>query len=434
MPAISPSSIGPDSASVLTQLDGERLWGRVQALSGFTDPQRPWTRRAFSDLHARSRDWLGEQMRAAGLSTSLDAAGNLVGRREGRNRHAPALVTGSHCDTVMDGGRFDGIIGVLAGIEIAHALQACGAQLDHPLEVIDFLSEEPSDYGISCVGSRGLVGLLDTDMLASPNAQGETLAQGMLRIGADPGRLGAALRAPGATAAFVELHIEQGPVLECRNVPVGVVSHIVGIRRVALTVEGRPDHAGTTPMDLRCDALVGAARLIEAAHARAQALGEGADYVVATVGRLDMTPNVPNAVPGRVDMVLEVRSDNTDVLASFPEDVLAAAAGGLDALRVSAGMRELSRSSSTACDPMVMQAIEKAAGGLGYESLVLPSGAGHDAAYMARSGPMGMIFIPCLNGRSHCPEEWTEPRQLLDGTRVLAASLLDLDRALSQER
>ncbi|NYT36188.1 Zn-dependent hydrolase [Allopusillimonas soli] len=429
MPENAQFALAPPNRAVLACLNAERLWHRVQTLAGFTDAQRPWTRRAFSALHAQSRDWLRGQMQEAGLQTSLDAAGNLIGRRPGRRADAAPLVTGSHCDTVMDGGRFDGIIGVLAGIEFAHALHDAQVQLDHPLEVIDFLSEEPSDYGISCVGSRGMTGLLDDAMLASARLDGETLAQGMVRVGAAPDRLQTALRGKGDTAAFVELHIEQGPVLETRGLPIGVVSHIVGIRRVALTVTGRPDHAGTTPMDLRRDALVGAARLIEGAHARAQALAAGTDYVVATVGRLDMTPNVPNAVPGHVELVLEVRSDNDQVLAGFPEAVLAGTAEGLKALRVSVDMRELSRSRPTACDPDVMRVIEAASSGLGYASAVLPSGAGHDAAYMARSGPMGMVFIPCRDGRSHCPEEWTEPEQLMDGARVLAASLMHLDVA-----
>lgn len=408
-------------------INAERLWQSVQELAQFTDPQRPWTRRAFTQLHAQSREWLTARMADAGLQVSLDAAGNLVGRRPGR-RTAPPLVTGSHCDTVVDGGRFDGIIGVLAGIEIAHALHESGIELDHPLEVIDFLSEEPSDYGISCVGSRGLVGLLDADMLASPRTDGETLAQGMVRVGAEPSRMAAPLREPGSIAAFVELHIEQGPVLESEGLPIGVVSHIVGIRRVSLAVTGRPDHAGTTPMGLRQDALVGAARLIDAAQRQAVALGQGAHYVVATVGRIEMTPNVPNAVPGHVELVLEVRSDSTEVLGSFPESVLEETAVGLEQLRVSVSMRELSRSTPTACHAGVMQAIERAATDLGYASRVLPSGAGHDAAYMARLGPMGMVFIPCKGGRSHCPEEWIEPAQLLDGTRVLAQTLLGLDK------
>lgn len=413
-------------AAASLPINAERLWRSVEELAAFTDPQRPWTRRAFTPLHAQSREWLAERMRAAGLRVSLDAAGNLVGRRAGRSG-LPPLVTGSHCDTVIDGGRFDGIIGVLAGIEIARALDEAGRVLEHPFEVIDFLSEEPSDYGISCVGSRGMAGLLDADMLAAPRSDGETLAQGMLRAGADPARLQGGLRPSGGLAAFVELHIEQGPVLESRGLPIGVVSHIVGIRRVALTIQGRPDHAGTTPMDLRQDALVGAARLIDAAQRHACELAGRPHYVVATVGRIEMTPNVPNAVPGRVELVLEVRSDSVEVLEAFPADVLAATAAGLERLRVNVRMRELSRSAPTACDPAVMRAIQAAADGLGQAAMVLPSGAGHDAAYMARLGPMGMVFIPCRGGRSHCPEEWVEPDQLLDGTRVLAETLLILD-------
>lgn len=416
----------------MMRIDARRLWQRVEELSRFTDPQRPWTRRAFTPLHQQSREWLARSMKEAGLQVSHDAAGNLVGRRPGRYE-LPPLVTGSHCDTVVDGGRFDGIIGVLAGIEIAQALEEAGQVLDHPLEVIDFLSEEPSDYGISCVGSRGMVGVLDQPMLSSQNSDGETLAQAMRRIGADPDSLQAPLRGAGSVAAFVELHIEQGPVLETRDLPIGVVSHIVGIRRLALTVQGRPDHAGTTPMDLRQDALVGAARLIDTASRRASQLSEGPNYVVATVGRIDMTPNVPNAVPGRVEIVLEVRSDSTDVLDSFPEELMAETAEGLQALRVTAQMRELSRMHPTACDAHVMRTIETAANKLGYASMVLPSGAGHDAVQMARTGPMGMVFIPCKGGRSHCPEEWVEPGQLLDGARVLAETLLLLDSELRSD-
>ena len=157
------------------------------------------------------------------------------------------IVTGSHCDTVLSGGRYDGIIGVLAGIEVAHTLHEHGVALKHPFEVIDFLSEEPSDYGISCVGSRALSGKLDAAMLAARNPEGETLAQAIARVGGDPAALTAPLRPAGGTAAFVELHIEQGPVLEARGLPIGVVTNIVGIRRVQITVEGQPDHAGTTP-------------------------------------------------------------------------------------------------------------------------------------------------------------------------------------------
>ncbi|MCA3822802.1 MAG: hydantoinase/carbamoylase family amidase, partial [Burkholderia sp.] len=234
-------------------LNAERLNARVEQLARFTRPDVPWTRRAFSPLFTEARAWLAAQFAEAGLAVSMDAGGNLIGRREGSGRCTKPLVTGSHCDTVVGGGRFDGIIGVLAGIEVAHTLNEQGVVLDHPFEVIDFLSEEPSDYGISCVGSRALSGVLDAGMLRATNAEGETVDEALRRIGGNPDALHEPLRAPGSTAAFVELHIEQGPVLETRGLPIGVVTNIVGIRRVLITVTGQPDHAGTTPMDIRRD-------------------------------------------------------------------------------------------------------------------------------------------------------------------------------------
>lgn len=411
-------------------INAERLNARVERLSQFTRADVPWTRRAFSPLFEEARAWLRGEFLGAGLSVSQDAGGNLIGRREGSGRTSKPLITGSHCDTVVGGGRFDGIIGVLAGIEVAHTLNEQGITLDHPFEVIDFLSEEPSDYGISCVGSRAFSGVLDAGMLASKNADGESLRQALQRIGGNPDALTQALRTPESTAAFVELHIEQGPVLESRQLPIGVVTNIVGIRRVLITVTGQPDHAGTTPMDIRRDALVGAARLIDGAYRLASKWSGHPHYVVATIGRIAMTPNVPNAVPGHVELMLEVRSDSDAILDCFPEDLMAGATADLAELRVSASAVHVSRSKPTDCQPLVMDAVERAAEVLGYATMRLPSGAGHDAVYVAPTGPIGMIFIPCLNGRSHCPEEWIEPQQLLDGTRVLYQTIRELDASL----
>ncbi|WP_050464664.1 Zn-dependent hydrolase [Herbaspirillum autotrophicum] len=425
----------------LPPLNAERLWQRVETLSTMTLPDVPWTRRAFSPLFVEARAWLREQFIAAGMQVHQDAGGNLVGRLPARtdasgnvpdNQRKP-IITGSHCDTVMMGGRFDGIIGVLAGIEVAHTLHENGIELDHPFEVIDFLSEEPSDYGISCIGSRAFSGALGADMLAARNPDGETLAEGMRRIACQPELLSQPLHAANSTAAFVELHIEQGPVLEKRGLPIGVVTNIVGIRRVSFTVLGQPDHAGTTPMDIRHDALAGAARIIDAANRKATALSGRPHYVVATIGRLSLTPNASNAVPGKVEMMMEVRSENSAILESFPEQLMAEVADGLTQLRVKVEMQTVSRSKPTDCDEMVMRTIEQAAGALQYQTMRMPSGAGHDAVYMAPTGPIGMIFIPCLNGRSHCPEEWIEPAQLLDGTRVLYQTVLELDRRLQEQ-
>ncbi|SDZ62248.1 Zn-dependent hydrolase [Pseudomonas salomonii] len=414
----------------LLQLNIERLWDRVQTLSSFTLPDIPWTRRAFSPEFEQARLWLRSEFESAGLSVTLDAGGNLIGQLNGSEPDLKPLISGSHCDTVVGGGRFDGIIGVLAALEVAHALKDAGRCLRHPLQVIDFLSEEPSDYGISCVGSRAFAGLLTSEMLASPNRTGESLAQAITRIGGAPGLLGQALRESGSTAAFVELHIEQGPVLESRGLPIGSVTNIVGIRRVGITVHGLPDHAGTTPMDLRRDALVGAAELIREARRMAADMSGHPHYVVATVGRLDVSPNVPNAVPGKVDMVLEVRSDSKQVLLDFPEHLLAHCNAVLSDLRLTVESVPLTYAAPTDCSPIVIEAISKVAEQLGLPHMTLPSGAGHDAVYVGATGPMGMVFVPCLNGRSHCAEEWLEPQQLLDGTQVLAHTLIYLDGQL----
>ncbi len=412
-------------------LDPQRAWRRLEHLAGLTVPDVPWTRRAFTPLFAQGRDYLAGEFAAAGLQVHTDAAGNLVGRRAGSAGQARPISSGSHSDTVVGGGRYDGMLGVVAALEVAHALHDSGTVLRHPLEVIDFLSEEPSDYGVSCVGSRAIGGVLGPAMLACRNQQGETLAEAMTRMGYAPERLAQVQRPAGSTAAYVELHIEQGPVLESRGLPIGVVTGIVGIRRVRLVVDGQPDHAGTTPMDIRRDALVGAARLIDRVHAYASALSGNPHYVVATVGRLHMTPNVPNAVPGQVEMILEVRSDAAAVLDRFPEEVLLLLAPELEGLRLHCSLEDVSRAEPTDCQELVMSAIERAAASTGHASLRMPSGAGHDAVYMAATGPIGMVFIPCLDGRSHCPEESITPAQLADGLQVLYRTVLELDRALS---
>lgn len=412
-------------------LNADRLWNRLERIATFTRPDVPWTRRAFSPEFETGRRWLQEEFRAAGLNVRLDTAGNLIGTLSGRCAHLPPLATGSHTDTVLGGGRFDGVLGVLAGLEVAQSLRESGRLLRHPLEVIDFLSEEPSDYGVSCVGSRAMAGTLVPDMLALSAPCGETLHAAMQRVGARPDALAQAVRAPGDIAAFVELHIEQGPVLEQAKLPIGVVTHIVGIRRVAITVEGRADHAGTTPLDLRQDALVGGAHVVSTVRAVADRFRTWPWYVVATVGRLDVLPNASNAVPGRVEMVLEVRSDSAEILEVFPETVMAECQPELSRLQLRASVRQLSRTAPTPCSNTVMAVIEQAAADLHLPCRRLPSGAGHDSLHLAAVAPIGMVFVPCREGRSHCPEEWIDKTTAASGARVLAGALLGLDRQLA---
>ena len=411
-------------------IDANRLWGRIEALSRITDPDRPWTRRSFSPLFLKGREWLAGEFRASGLETSVDAAGNLVGQLAGSDPHLKPIVIGSHSDTVPSGGRYDGILGVLAGLEVAQSLVERGERLRHPLEIYDFLAEEPSEFGLSCIGSRALAGMLSADMLDLRRPDGMTLREGLAYVGGDPESLASVRRSPDGTAAYVEVHIEQGRVLEQEGTAIGIVTDVVGIHRERITVKGRADHAGATPMPLRADALVGAARIVETVYARALALSDSDKPLVATVGKLDVLPNAANAVPGEVEMVLEVRCGDEAATRAFGKTLIEEVRPSLEALRLDVQAEPVSHASPTPCAPLVREAIRTAASSLRLSSRDLPSGAGHDGVFVALTGPIGMIFVPCLDGRSHAPEESIEPHQAADGARVLYETVRRLDAIL----
>ena len=412
----------------MSGIDQNRLWSLLEDLATHTEPGQPWTRRSFTPRYEKARQWIAQRMREAGLEVAMDAGGNLIGRRPGRVASLAPLVTGSHSDTVPGGGRYDGVLGVVAGIEVARSLRDDAIALDHPLEVVDFLAEEPNKFGLSCVGSRAWAGLLDPASLTARAPDGEDFATALRALTGTTPNVAAGSRGAGSVAAFVELHIEQGPVLEEKSVPIGVVTAIVGIRRVRLTIKGRADHAGTTPMDIRRDALVGAGRVVDAIHRLASAGDRGQGYLVATVGHIVVEPNAINAVPAQVDLVLEMRSDRVALLDALSASIDADLARLLEPLGLGWSALELSRTEPTGCEPWMQDAIEASARALGYTSMRLPSGAGHDAAFVSRCGPIGMIFIPCLNGRSHCAEESITPEQACDGARVLRETLLRIDR------
>jgi beta-ureidopropionase / N-carbamoyl-L-amino-acid hydrolase len=412
-------------------INSDRLWNRMEALSRFTDPARPWTRRAFDNQFAQGRAWLEEEFKAAGLSVEVDAGGNLIGRTPGTGRGLGALVAGSHSDTVPAGGRFDGMLGLLAALEAAQSLREQQISLVHPLEVVDFLAEEPSDFGISCIGSRSWAGVLTASDLARTLPSNVTLASAIEGVGGSAERLGKAIRSQDSLSAYVELHIEQGLVLAERKAEIGVVTAIVGIRRHEVTVEGRADHAGTTPMSLRRDALVGAAGFIRAVDELARLRPSQSPYLVATVGKLSVEPNAINAVPGSVRMIVETRSTDETALLQFEQELWRRTEGELNdrGLRLTRSL--LSQTLPTACSPLIQSRIEEASIAAGFNSTRLPSGAGHDGVFVARIAPMGMIFVPCREGRSHTPEEWAEPGDCANGARVLAETLILLDKSLA---
>ncbi|WP_426435384.1 Zn-dependent hydrolase [Bradyrhizobium genosp. P] len=415
-------------------LDAGRLWSDIMALAEITDPARPFTRRSFTQRFLDGRGWLAQRFAEAGLMTRLDTAGNLIGRIEGRNPALGVIAVGSHSDTVPSGGRFDGIAGVATGVEIARALSESGTRLDHSLEIIDFLAEEPSEYGLSCVGSRGMTGSLDDRMLDLVEPDGEKLRDALRRVGGDPERLPEARR--DDIRAFLELHIEQGIVLESQSLDVGVVSSIVGIRRLELIFEGEADHAGTTPLHLRHDALVAAANTVGAVRRIAEQLdGEGSDYFVATVGILAVEPSASNIVPGRCSMVVDARTTNPALTARF----VAALDRETEAAAAAARVRRsvfgtLSDGPPVACDPALQALLREAAQDLGLAQTSLPSGAGHDAAFMSRICRSAMVFAPCRAGKSHAPEEWADQDAVAAGAAVILQAVKALDQSLQQGR
>ena len=402
------------------------------ALADVTDPARPYTRRSFTALFLEGRAWLAQRFAEAGLTTRIDTAGNLIGRIEGRKPALGVIAVGSHSDTVPSGGRFDGIAGVATGLEIARALRDSGTRLDHTLEIIDFLAEEPSEYGLSCVGSRGMTGSLDGKMLDLVEPGGETLRDALRRVGGDPDGLERARRSD--ISAFLELHIEQGIVLESQSLDIGVVSSIVGIRRIEIIFEGEADHAGTTPLHLRRDALVAAAATVGTVRRIAKELdGEGSDYFVATVGILSVEPSASNIVPGRCRLVIDARSTDPVLTKRFVEALDRETAAAAKAAHVQrAAFKTLSDGPPVACDPDLQRALRDAAHDLGLGQADLPSGAGHDAAFMSRICRSAILFVPCRGGKSHAPEEWAEKDAIAAGAAVILQAVKVLDRSLQE--
>jgi beta-ureidopropionase / N-carbamoyl-L-amino-acid hydrolase len=393
----------------------------LDALAQITDPERPWTRRAFSPRFDEGRNYLRRRFLGVGLNVSTDAGGNLIGRREGTEPQAGTIMLGSHSDTVPDGGRFDGVAGVVVALEVARILSRRGVALRHNLAVVDFLAEEVSIFGVSCIGSRAMAGVLPQDWLRRIS-DGRDLATAIRDVGGKPESLEAPLA--DDLKAFLELHIEQGPVLEREKIALGVVTTIVGINRVEIEVKGRPDHAGTTPMGLRADALVAAARIVSEIERFATELSGDPGHFTATVGEFEISPNAANVVPGRVRMLVDIRAERAEDKEAFVSWLTGLDADGENTIEA----RLISANPGMQMDDGLQEMLAKAADGLDTPYRKMVSGAGHDAAFMTRLCPSAMLFIPCRDGRSHCPEEWADAADLALAAEVLANTIMELDR------
>lgn len=401
-------------------INGDRLNQSLADLATIGQlPDGGVRRLAFTPEDVRGRELVRRWMVEAGMDTRIDAAGNLIGRLPGQQA-GPALVTGSHIDTVPNGGRFDGTLGVLAGLEVARTLKENAMVLKHPFEVIVFSDEEDT-----MIGSRAIAGTASFDVKDYRRKDGRPMDEAVAAVGGDWSQLASARRTRSEICAFVELHVEQGGVLEHARAEIGVVQGVVGMQRYQITIEGSPNHAGTTPMDHRQDALVAAAQVVLAVNALAsQPDGDQ----VATVGSLQVWPNAANIVPGKVVASLDVRDLSRAVIDTLVDSLnrqLVTIATNTNTKITM--VPQLNVAPSPAASE-IQALVAAAATRFGLSHRPLPSRAGHDAQEMGRITDMGMIFVPSIEGVSHASTEYTTPEQCTNGTNVLLHTLLGLDQ------
>ena len=404
----------------------ERVKRDILNLSRFISPvESGYTRISFSEEDRKAREHISLLMKQeAGLKVRIDTAGNLIGQRKGK-KEKPSILIGSHLDTVRGGGRFDGMSGVIAGLEAARLFMENSFNPIHPLEVAVFLAEEPSPFGLSTIGSRAMAGKLKEEQLTSlRDAAGRDLGTAIREMGGSPEKLGEAKRPPGDLLAYLELHIEQGPSLFTRGIPIGIVKGIVGISRAKITIWGRSDHAGTIPMAIRRDALTAGSEVVLAL----EGICRGKEDLVGTVGKMEVSPNSINVIPGKVVLIMDVRSLNEDLI----DQTFSLLKNDLERIRDQRGI-EIRMEPEVVSHPVLFEKritdqIRGVCNRLGLPSLEVISGAGHDAMHIAQIAPTAMIFIPSQEGRSHCPEEWTEFEQIGQGIEVLATTIAEIDQ------
>lgn len=408
-------------------LAAQTVMDRCATLGGFSEEPDRLTRRYGTPPMRQVNDTVAAWMAAAGMVVRQDAIGNVIGRYEADGPDARTLLLGSHLDTVRDAGRYDGPLGVMVALACVERLHADGKRLPYALEVYGFADEEGLRYHSGYLGSSVVAGAFDPAMLTATDADGVSLAEAIRAFGGDPDALAAARRARDDLLGYLEVHIEQGPVLEAHDWPLGFVTAIQGQTRIAITFGGHAGHAGTVPMRLRHDALTGAAEFITVAEHLA---GERAE-TVATTGQLQVEPGASNVIPGRVTLTLEVRNPDDDAR----EDAcraLEAHAREIAARRgLSVDWQTRGATASVRCDPHLMRLLEWALEGNGQRPVSLPSGAGHDAVPMSTLAPVAMLFVRCAGGISHHPAESV---MVEDVAAALAATERFLSLLADEER
>jgi len=407
------------------EINAVRLWQRLMELGEIGKQDSGGvTRFSFTEEERRAKDRVISYMKEAGLAVREDSAGNVIGRREGADPLAPAVLTGSHIDTVPHGGKFDGALGVLAAIEALQSMEEKGIATDHPIEVVAFTDEEGSRFGFGMIGSRALAGTLrQEDLERHKDERHLSIADAMRAAGYDPDRIGQAAKDPRQVKAYVELHIEQGSVLERHRLPVGVVSGIAGPLWLQFTLTGQAGHAGATPMNMRRDPLRAASEWMNWIYREAGKYPNA----VATVGKIGAAPGGVNVIPEQVEFTLDLRDIDEAARNALESSIQEYGNRVCSSHQVELAIRTLQRVAPAPCSPEIMAAIEAACRKAGMEQpLTLPSGAGHDGMQFRSRWPIGMIFVRSREGISHSPKEWSSQEDCGAGAEVLYHTLLQL--------
>ena len=404
------------------KVNQERIENRIFELAKFgRDVDGKGYRIAFTKGDVEARIWFIEQMKKAGLEVTVDFAGNIIGKRKGKNSSLKPIAFGSHIDMVPDGGNYDGCVGSISGLDIMETLKENNIVTNHPLELIIFSDEE----GI-LTGSKALAGGFSQERLTNLSQSGLTVRDGINAIGGNADSISRVIRKKGDLSVFLELHIEQGGILEKEAIQIGVVEGIVGIEHWEVTVEGFANHAGTTPMNMRNDALLSAAKLIIVIN---EVITSREGGQVGTVGKIAVQPGAYNVVPGKVVLGLEIRDLSYDKIWELFHEIEKRAAN----IGISSGTTIKFKNQSVAVmpaltDKSIQDKIVQAANGLGLNYKYMPSGAGHDSQNMALIAPIGMIFVPSIGGISHSPKEFTRADDMANGANVLLHTILALDK------
>jgi N-carbamoyl-L-amino-acid hydrolase len=397
------------------------MQSRIEALSKFgANPQGGVSRLGFSEADIEGRAYIMELMKAAGLEVRIDAGGNIIGRRKGRNNDLPVILFGSHIDSVPEGGNYDGDVGVIGALECIELLNANNIITEHPLEVVVFSEEEGG-----LTGSQAMSGGLGQDDLDRVTTSGKTVRQGINDIGGDADNIHTAERSKDELLVYLELHIEQGGVLDQKHIDIGIVQGIVGIEQWQVTFTGKANHAGTTPMNMRQDALIAASKFVLAVNRIVTSIP---GTQVGTVGIINAEPGAPNVIPGKVTATLEMRELSRDKMLKLHAQIVEETKKLASENSVSVEFRSQNLDIYPALsDSGIMKLIASSATELGFSHQEMPSFAGHDAQDLAKITRMAMIFVPSKDGISHSPQEYTAPQDMANGASVLLRTILKID-------